>query len=48
LKNFDVLLSKTVGVPCQLAEEPTVAVVKGAGIAVENLDSYRRSVLGTR
>lgn len=48
LKNFDVLLSKTVGVPCQLSEEPLVCVVKGAGLAVENLDSYRRSVLGTR
>jgi rod shape-determining protein MreB len=48
LRNFDELLTKVTGVPCQVAEEPELCVVKGAGIAVENLDAFRRSVLWAR
>ncbi len=48
LRNLDELLTKVTGVPCQMAEEPEFCVVKGAGIAVENLDAYKRSVLGSR
>lgn len=47
LREFDKLMTKITGVPCQLAEEPELCVVKGTGIAVENLDAYRRSVLWT-
>jgi len=45
LRNIDVLLTKVTGVPCQIAEEPLFCVVKGAGIAVEHLDAYKKSVL---
>lgn len=45
LREFDKLMTKITGVPCQLADEAHLAVVKGTGIAVENLDAYRRSVL---
>lgn len=48
LRNFDELLTKVTGVPCQLAEESELCVVKGAGIAIENLDAFKRSVLGSR
>ena len=48
LRNLDELLTKITGVPCQLAEEPELCVVKGAGIAVENLDAFKRSVLWSR
>lgn len=48
LRNLDELLTKVTGVPCQLAENPELCVVKGAGIAVENLDSFKRSVLGAK
>lgn len=48
LRNFDELLTKVTGVPCQLAEEPELCVVKGAGIAIENLDAFKRSVLWSR
>jgi len=48
LRNLDELLTKITGVPCQLAEEPELCVVKGAGTAVENLDAFKRSVLWSR
>lgn len=45
LRNLDQMLTKVTGVPCQLAEEPRLCVVKGTGIAIEHLDEFRRSVL---
>lgn len=45
LRRIDDLLTKVTGVPCQLAEEPMLCVAKGAGMAVEHLDAYKRSVL---
>lgn len=45
LRNIDTLLTKVTGVPCQLAEDPLSCVVKGAGIAVEHLDAYKKSIL---
>ncbi len=48
LRDFDVLLSKVTGVPCEVAEEPMLCVAKGTGIAIEHLDAYKRSVLWAR
>jgi len=45
LRNLDTLLTKVTGVPCEVAPNPTECVVKGSGIALENLDAFRRSVL---
>ncbi|MBI2590111.1 rod shape-determining protein [Candidatus Berkelbacteria bacterium] len=45
LTQIDDLFTKVTGVPCQLAEEPMLCVVKGAGMAVEHLEAYKRSVL---
>lgn len=45
LRRIDDLLTKVTGVPCQVAEEPMLCVVKGVGMAVEHLDAYKRSVL---
>lgn len=45
LRKLDELFTKVTGVPCQVAEEPELCVVKGATIAVENLDLFKRSVL---
>lgn len=44
IRNFDKLLSKETGVPCHVTEEPLLAVVKGTGIALENLEMYKRSI----
>jgi rod shape-determining protein MreB len=48
LRNIDKLMSKVTGVPCQVAEEPLLAVAKGTGIAVENMDIYKRQILWAR
>lgn len=45
LRNLDQLLTKVTGVPCQVAEEPEFCAAKGTGIAVDNLESFKRSVL---
>lgn len=48
LRNIDQLFSKAIGVAAFVADEPVFCVVKGTGIALENLDSYKRSILATR
>ena len=45
LRNFDQLLTKETGVPCHVAEEAILCVAKGTGIALENLDLYKRSIV---
>ncbi|MDP3888682.1 MAG: rod shape-determining protein [Candidatus Curtissbacteria bacterium] len=44
LRNFDRLMTQETGVPCHVAEEPLLCVVKGTGIALENIDLYKRSI----
>lgn len=48
LRNLDQLLSRTTGVPAFVADDPMLCVVKGTGIALDNIESYKRSVLATR
>lgn len=48
LKNLDRLITKSTGVPCYVAEEPLMCVVRGTGVALENLESYKRSILSTK
>lgn len=45
LKNFDRLLTESTGVSCHVAEEPLLAVAKGTGIALENLELYRQALI---
>src|SRR4029077_1288587 len=47
-RKIDELFTKIIGVPCQVADDPELCVVKGTGIAVEHLDEYRRSMLWTK
>ena len=44
LRGFDRLITQETGVPAFVAEEPQRCVIKGIGIAVENLDIYGRSL----
>lgn len=44
LRNLDRLLTDSLGVPAALAENPLLCVALGTGIALENLDLYKRSV----
>lgn len=48
LRNLDELISQATGVPAYVADEPLLCVAKGTGIALENLESYKRSILATR
>lgn len=48
LRNLDKFLTTETGVPAFVAEDPLRCVVKGTGIAIENLELYRRSVTSNR
>lgn len=48
LRNIDQLLTRATGVPAFIAEEPLLCVAKGTGIALENLESYKRSILAMK
>jgi rod shape-determining protein MreB len=48
LRNIDQLLSRATGVPAYVADEPLLCVAKGTGIALENLESYKRSILAMK
>ena len=48
LRNLPELFSQATGVPAFLADEAQLCVAKGTGIALENLNSYKRAILATR
>jgi len=48
LRNMADLLEKATGVPCYVAENPMLCVAKGAGIALEHLEVYKRSVMSKK
>jgi rod shape-determining protein MreB len=48
LRNMAELIEKATGVPCFLADEPDLCVAKGAGIALEHLEVYKRSVMSKK
>ncbi len=48
LRNFDVLVSQSIGVPCFLADDAILCVAKGTGVVLENLDIYKKSVMAKK
>jgi rod shape-determining protein MreB len=48
LRNLDQLLARTTDVPAYVADDAQSCVAKGTGIALDNLDSYKRSIFATR
>lgn len=44
LRNFDKLIVQTMGVPVHVAEDPLLCVVRGTGVALENIDLYKRTI----
>jgi rod shape-determining protein MreB len=48
LRNIDELLTQTSGVPCFVAEDPLLCVVKGAGVVLENLEVYKKSIMSKK
>jgi rod shape-determining protein MreB len=48
LQNLDKMLTQVTGVPCVVAEEPLLCVVRGTGIALNNLEDYKRSLVAIK
>lgn len=48
LRNIDKLVTKATGISTYVADDALCCVVKGTGIALENLESYKRSILATK
>jgi rod shape-determining protein MreB len=44
LKNFNTLVTREIGVSAHVALEPQLCVIKGTGMAIENLEVYRRAI----
>jgi len=48
LRNIDKLMSQATGVPSYIADDSLLCVARGTGVALENLESYKRSILMTK
>jgi len=48
LRNLPLRISQETGVPCFLADEPLLCVVKGTGVIMENLDLYKKSIMSKK
>lgn len=44
LKNFNTLVTREIGVSAHVAIDPQFCVIKGTGMALENLEVYRRAI----
>lgn len=44
LADFDELMTKVTGVPCQMVDEPDLTTIKGIGLAVEHFDDFVESL----
>lgn len=44
LKNLDKFITKETGVPSYVAEDPLLCVIRGTGVALDNLELYKRSL----
>ncbi len=48
LRNLPELIHRRTGVKARLAEDPLFCVVKGTGVALNHLDTYKRSIITKR
>lgn len=48
LRNIDKLLEQAVGVSAYVADQSLLCVVRGTGIALDNLDSYKKSIIAAK
>ncbi|KXK08753.1 MAG: Rod shape-determining protein MreB [Microgenomates bacterium OLB22] len=44
LRGIDRFFTYHLGVPCFIAEDPLLCVIKGVGMAIENLESYKEAI----
>lgn len=48
LRNIDKLVTQATGISTYVADDALYCVAKGTGIALDNLESYKRSILATK
>jgi rod shape-determining protein MreB len=48
IRNLDQLITKTIGVPCYVADDALFCVIKGLGATLENLELYKRTIILTK
>jgi len=48
LRNIDKLITQATGISTYVADDALYCVAKGTGIALDNLESYKRSILATK
>lgn len=44
LKNLDKLMTQITSVPCHVAQDSLLCVARGTGVAMENIELYKRSI----
>ena len=47
LRHLDRLFAEATGVPAMVADQPQMCVARGTGIALENLEAYKRSIFSS-
>jgi rod shape-determining protein MreB len=45
LRNIDVYITEKTGVPSFIAEDALLCVARGAGVVIDNLDAYKKSII---
>ena len=48
LRNIAERVSQETGVPCFLAEDPLLCVAKGTGVVLDNLETYKKSIMSKK
>jgi rod shape-determining protein MreB len=48
LRNLDKYMGQSTGVPAYVAEDALLCVAKGTGVALDNLESYKKSILAQK
>lgn len=48
LRDLDKLIADAIEVPCYIADNPLLCVAKGTGVMLDNLELYKKSVIGKR
>lgn len=48
LRNLDKLITESLNINCYLTKEPLLNVARGVGIALENLEDYKQSLLAVK
>ena len=48
LRNIDQRISQATGVPCFVVDDPLTCVARGAGVVLDSLDIFKRSIMSKR